>query len=63
MVEGGGYMDLERTITIFKALEEGCGVDISILSAGDYRRLVQKFGDGRLYLCKMGDNVAIRLKM
>ena len=56
-------MDLERTITIFKALEEGCGVDISILSAGDYRRLVQKFGDGRLYLCKMGDNVAIRLKM
>lgn len=56
-------MDLDRTVTIFKALEAGWGVSISLLSAGDYWRLVRKFGSGRLYLCKMGDNIAIRLKM
>lgn len=56
-------MDLERMVTIMKALEDGHGVDIELLAYGDYRRLVEKYGSNCLYLCKMGDGVALRLKL
>ena len=54
-------MDLDRMVTIVKALEDGHGVSIDMLAFADYRRLVEKYGSDCLYLCKMGDGIAIRL--
>ena len=53
--------DLDRMVTIIRALDDGHGVNVEMLGMSDYRRLVEKYGNNRLYLCKMGDGIALRL--